>query len=91
MSDREKKRVTAWALLALMFIASGLFLFVLPENMSLFRNTSLPSVIGVWILPVLSLIYTVIRMRTEELGSAALILLSVVLILICITYALQSI
>ena len=90
MNDRAKKRVTASVLLALMFTASCLFLFVLPENMSLFRNTLIPSAIGVWILPVLSLIYTVIRMRTGELGSSALILLGVVLVLICITYTLQA-
>lgn len=90
MNDRAKKRVTASVLLALMFTVSCLFLFVLPENMSLFRNTLIPSAIGVWILPVLSLIYTVIRMRTGELGSSALILLCVVLVLICFTYTLQA-
>ncbi len=83
MSGRTKLVIISAILVGAMFISAGISMTMLDGEMITIGGFSLPAAAGVLCIPLLALIYTIIRIRTGELGRGAVILLSAVLVLMC--------
>lgn len=58
--NNEKLAILNFAIVILMFVVSGIMLFVLPPEISILQSGGtyypIPSVLGVWLFPVISLL-----------------------------------
>ena len=70
--NNEKLAILNFAIVILMFVVSGIMLFVLPPEISILQSGGtyypIPSVLGVWLFPVISLLINIFyQLNTSSL------------------------
>lgn len=84
--NNEKLAVLNFLIVILMFLVSGIMLLFLPDEISILHSGDtyypLPSVLAVWLFPVISLLVNVFlikQKRLSKMNSAIFVLLFVVM------------
>lgn len=70
--NNAKLAAVNFGIILLMFVLSGIMLFFLPEQISILHSSttyySVPSVLGVWLFPVIALIVNLLFIRQNRLS-----------------------
>ena len=84
--NNEKLAVLNFLIVILMFVISGIMLFFLPTEISILHSGDtyypMPSVLAVWLFPLISLLVNVLlikQKRLSKMNSAIFVLLFVVM------------
>lgn len=70
--NNEKLAILNFAIAILMFVVSGIMLFILPAEISILQSGGtyypIPSVLGVWLFPAISLLINMLLIKQKRLS-----------------------
>lgn len=88
--NNEKYIKINFGIIAFMFLVSAIMLFFLPEEISILHSGStsypIPSMLGIWLIPVIGLIINVSFMKQKRLSAMNSIVMAILLIVSTIYY-----
>lgn len=82
--NNEKYAKINFIIVILMFLVSAIMLFFLPEKISILHNGDtyypIPSILGIWLVPVISLVLNFTFIKQKKLSSLNSIIMGLLLI-----------
>lgn len=91
--NNAKLATVNFAIILFMFVLSGIMLFFLPEQISILHTGDtyypLPSVLAVWLLPVIALVLNIGFIKQKRLTKVNSVMFVVLLVVMMVSYISQ--
>lgn len=91
--NNAKLATVNFAIILIMFVFSGVMLFFLPDQISILHTGDtyypLPSVIAVWLLPIIALIVNIGFIKQKRLSKMNSVVFAVLLVVMMVSYISQ--
>lgn len=92
--NNEKLAILNFAIVILMFVVSGIMLFVLPPEISILQSGGtyypIPSVLGVWLFPVISLLINMLLIKQKRLSKMNTVIFALLFVVMMAAYCHES-
>lgn len=91
--NNEKLAILNFAIVILMFVVSGIMLFVLPPEISILQSGGtyypIPSVLGVWLFPVISLLLNMLLIKQKRLSKMNTVIFALLFVVMMAAYCMN--
>lgn len=91
--NNEKLAILNFAIVILMFVVSGIMLFVLPPEISILQSGGtyypIPSVLGVWLFPVISLLINMLLIKQKRLSKMNTVIFAFLFVVMMAAYCMN--
>lgn len=91
--NNEKLAILNFAIVILMFVVSGIMLFVLPPEISILQSGGtyypIPSVLGVWLFPVISLLINMLLIKQKRLSKMNTVIFALLFVAMMAAYCMN--
>ena len=91
--NNEKLAILNFAIVILMFVVSGIMLFVLPPKISILQSGGtyypIPSALGVWLFPVLSLLINMLIIKQKRLSKMNTVIFALLFVVMVAAYCMN--
>ena len=91
--NNEKLAILNFAIVILMFVVSGIMLFVLPPEISILQSGGtyypIPSVLGVWLFPVISLLINMLLIKQKSLSKMNTVIFALLVVVMMAAYCMN--
>lgn len=88
--NNEKLAILNFSIVVLMFVVSAIMLFVLPSEISILQSGGtyypIPTVLGVWLFPVISLLLNVLLIKQKRLSKMNTAIFVILFIVMMVAY-----
>ena len=87
--NNAKLATVNFAIILFMFVLSGIMLFFLPEQISILHTGPLPSVLAVWLFPVIALVVNIGFIKQKRLTKVNSVMFVVLFVVMMVSYISQ--